>query len=76
MSIKKNEINMTIYNIGYIIDSNPLEEIKEIIEDYKKQDYTIKYYYSQNELVELKTTLKLHEIEADNNKKTLTLKYY
>ena len=67
---------MTIYYISYIIDNNPLEEIKEIIEDYKKQDYVIKYYYSQNEFVELKTTLKLYEIEADNNKKTLTLKYY
>ena len=76
MSINKSEINVTIYNIGYIIDSNPLEEIKEIIENYKKQDYTIKYYFSPNEFVDLKTSLKLHEIEADNNKKTLTLKYY
>ena len=76
MSITKKEINVTVYNISYIIDINLLEETKEIIEEYKKQNYIIKNHCSRNEFDELKTTLKLYEIEADNNKKTLTLKYY
>lgn len=76
MSIKKKELNLTTYYIDYIIDDNPLEEIKRIIEDYKKQSYIIRYYFSPNEFVDLKTSITLQEIEADNNKKTITLKYY